>query len=287
MQTEHTIVDLVRNKDTQLPTLPVVVDKILNVTSSEKTSARDLADIIARDQAIANKTLRLANSSYYGFAKEIDTISRAVAMIGFDEIISLVLGIGVLSAFQQKSTHDLLDMQELWIHAIGCATATKRITRGKTTQMNEQLFLAGLLHDMGKVIFSIYFPDEYRAALKQAAAQKIPLFKAERDIFGLDHAALGGMLTERWNFPDAILMLIRYHHDPGSCPLEHQQQTLCIELADFLCHQAKIGSSGTPEVRSPALILKDSGVTPSELQRLVGELKQERKEIEDFFRIIR
>jgi len=283
---EHDIIDLIRSKDTQIPTLPFMVDKILSVTSSANTSARDLADSILQDQAIANKTLRLANSAYYGFAREIDTIQRAVAMIGFDEIVSLVLGISVFSTFQQKSTHGLLDMQDLWIHAIGCTAAAKKITGKKNININEQLFLAGLLHDMGKVIFAIYFPEEYRAVLGRTANEQIPLCSAEKEVFGMDHAELGGLLTERWNFPDTILMPVRYHHDSAHCPLEHQEWAECIELADFLCHLAKIGSSGAPMVKKPMAVMKEAGLTLDDMKQLTEDLKKDRKSIDDFFRVI-
>ena len=125
MSIRERIADLVRDQKTQIPTLPVVLNNIIKVASSETTSAGDLAHFIGRDQAMANKVLRLANSAYYRSSGQVDSIMRAIVVIGFNEIVSLTIGMGVFSALSKSNLHGLLDMNELWLHAIGCSFAAK------------------------------------------------------------------------------------------------------------------------------------------------------------------
>ena len=155
MTIKEKITEVVRSKNTQLPTLPVIVNNIMSATRDERTSAEDLAGFIIKDQAISNKILKLSNSAYYGLMKEVDSIPRAITIIGFNEVISLTIGMSVLSAFRQKDLHEIFDIRDLWLHSIGCATAAKEIAKKTTgSGMAEQIFLNGLLHDMGKVILA-------------------------------------------------------------------------------------------------------------------------------------
>ena len=135
MSIKEKITDLVRDRKTQIPTLPVVLNNIIRVASSEMASASDLADFIGRDQAMANKVLRLANSAYYRSSRQVDSITRAIVVIGFNEIVSLTIGMGVFSALSKSNLHGLLDMNELWLHAIGCSFAAKGLVRRSFSRM--------------------------------------------------------------------------------------------------------------------------------------------------------
>ncbi len=286
MDIQEKIENLVRDKRTQIPTLPVVVNNILQVAGDESTSAKDLADIIIRDQAIANKTLKLANSSYYGFSSKVDSIPRAIAVIGFNEVIGLTIGMSVFSAFNQKASNNTLDMRSLWIHAIGCGTAAKEISKRTGSNVTEQIFLAGLLHDMGKVILSVYFPEEYKTVLEEVKQSQTPLFRKEKEMLGLDHALLSGFLMERWNFPDSLLLPTRFHHSSTACPLEYQRDAMIIEVADCLCQRAEIGNSGNPVIVNVGNTVKELKITHSTIETLVKELKKQLSEIEAFFEVI-
>ena len=122
MDIKNKILDIVRSKNTQLPTLPVIVDKILSLARSEQSSAQNLADIVEKDQAISGKLLKLANSAYYGFMKEVDSLSRAITIVVFNEVIGLTIGMNVFSKFSKKDTHGIFNLEDLWLHSIACAT---------------------------------------------------------------------------------------------------------------------------------------------------------------------
>ncbi|MBL7178597.1 MAG: HDOD domain-containing protein [Desulfobacterales bacterium] len=281
------IEDLVRNKKTQLPTLPMVVDKVLNAAIDEKTSSKDLSGFINNDQALANKILRLSNSAYYGQMKQVDTIQRAITVVGFNEIIGLTIGMSVFSAFKQNPVHEVFDIRDLWLHSVGCATAAKEIGMKTGMKADEKLFLNGLLHDMGKVIFVVYFPKEYKAVLEDAGKNETVLFLKEKEILGIDHAVLSGLLMERWNFPESLVYPCRFHHDPTDCPQPYRYQATIVGLADFLCHQAGIGSSGNSVPDIPKTTARELRLSEKDLKELLQVLKKKRSSIQEFFELIK
>lgn len=281
------IIDLVRNKKTQLPTLPVIVNKILSVTANESTSTQDLADFISNDQALANKILRLSNSAYYGQMKRVDSIKRAVTVIGFNEVVGLTIGISVFSKFKESPVHKVLDLQDLWLHAVGCATAAKEIGLQTDSKAAEKLFLNGLLHDVGKVIFAVYFPKEYRAVLEHANKNETFLFLIENKMLGIDHAVLSELLMRRWHFPESLIFPCRFHHDPTHCPQAYKHHAMIVALADDLCYQAGIGSGGSPEPHIPETSVQELGLSKKDLKKLLWVLKEKHTSIQEFFELMK
>jgi HD-like signal output (HDOD) protein len=293
------VIDLVRDKRTQLPTLPVVLTNILQIASDESASASDLAVFISRDQAIANKVLRLANSAYYGLARKVDSIQRAIAIIGFNEIVSLAVGMGVFSTLSNRRADGLLSMRELWLHSIGCSFAAKQVvtrvraarTAGPGLQAlrqarGEELFLSGLLHDIGKVIFAIYFPQEYSVVLEAAEAERAPLQDKEHALLGLDHAEMAGLIMERWNFPEALQLPALYHHRPEACPEPYSSFAMVVAVANCLCHHAAIGHSGNPVMPDADPAYTYLGFAASDRAALLDQLKQQQPAIEQFLTVI-
>jgi HD-like signal output (HDOD) protein len=284
MEIKDEILKMIQKKDSDLPTLPVVIDRIISVASDKKTTTEELAEVISYDQAMTNKLLRLANSIYYAQKAQVETIKRSIAIIGFDEIIGIALGMGILSSFMDKSGLGL-DMKALWIHGIGVATASKELAKRTNPGIANKIFVPALLHDMGKVIFSIYFKDEYRKVQQLAMETKKPLYFAENAIFKLDHAILSALLMKRWNFPQSIMLPCRFHHNPESAPIKFRHQSLIINLADYLTQKAGIGHSGNPVPVTIKNSPKKIGLNPSILILMVDQLKRKEDEIKDFFKI--
>lgn len=286
MEINRKILDIVRGKDTKLPTLPVIVDNILTAARDERTSATDMADFITKDQAISNKILKLANSAYYGLMKEVDSIPRAITVIGFNEVIGLTIGMGVFSSMGKNDMNGLLDMKELWLHSIACATAAKKVAQKIRSSEADKTFLNGLLHDMGKVIFAVFLPDEYGEVLEKAKATGMPLYRAEKEILGTNHALLSGLLMKKWHFPDSLLSPSRFHHKSLYCDSAYQEHAMIVEFADFLCQKAKIGYGGNPVLPKIKRITDRLGVSSEEVETFVRELKDQRSQIEEFFELI-
>ena len=276
------ITDLIRSKRTQVPTLPAIVQKVINLACSDETTVPELGSLISRDQAIANKLLRLANSAYFGFSSKVDSIHRAISLIGFNEVLGLVVGMGVFSAFKGKGTKEVLDMRELWIHAIGCATAAREIAKKLLPGESELIFLNGLLHDMGKIFFAVYFPNEYGAVLRSAQEAQIPLFKQEKKMMGLSHADIVGLLMTHWRFPDNLIMPCQFHHRSDSCPSDYHQAALIVELADCLCNEAEIGTSGNPVIVRKEIVRRQLKLSSNSQKEVMLVLDEQEAEIEDF-----
>ncbi|MCP3871682.1 MAG: HDOD domain-containing protein [Desulfobacteraceae bacterium] len=284
MEIKTEVLKLIQKKESDLPTLPVVIDRIISVASEEKTTTEELSEVIAYDQGMTNKLLRLSNSVYYAQKTKVETIKRAITIIGFDEIIGIALGMGILSSFTNKSGLSL-DMKALWIHGIGVATVAKELAKRTNPGIANKIFIPGLLHDMGKVIFSTYFKEEYRKVRQLAMEKKRPLYFAENAIFKIDHATLSALLMKRWNFPQSIMLPCRFHHNPESSPIKFKHQCLILNLADYLTQKAGIGHSGNPVPMTIKNSPKKIGINPSILKLTIDQLKRKEDEIKEFFNI--
>jgi HD-like signal output (HDOD) protein len=282
MMNREAVVEIIRDRKTQLPTLPVVVNNILKAASDDRVSSRDLASFVKRDQAIANKILRLANSAYYGLVSEIATVSRAITVIGFNEVVSLTIGMGVFSTLSKQVTKHGIDVCGLWLHSIACGTACRTLGERKGFEDPARLFLNGLLHDTGKVLMAAYLPKEYDDVLRSASTAGESLHRVEAETLGMDHAVIGGMIMDRWRFPSSLVLPCRYHHDDSRCPPAFQRDADVVAVADFACHKADLGRSGNPRVLRPTPGMKRLGLASDDLKALIQGLREERERIEAF-----
>ncbi|MFN2267345.1 MAG: HDOD domain-containing protein, partial [Desulfonatronovibrio sp.] len=179
--------------DAELISVPRIFFLIREAIKDPRTSAKHIADIISKDQALAAKLLRLVNSAFYGFPSKIDTISRAVTIIGTRQLSSLALGLSTLSRFKNISP-EVMDMESFWKHSISCAIGAKTLAGYRKLPNTESFFICGLLHDLGKLIMLNYYPREYLNSLLWANKNKFSLTRAEKDFFVHDHATLGAKL---------------------------------------------------------------------------------------------
>jgi HD-like signal output (HDOD) protein len=284
MDIKAEILKMVQKKESDLPTLPVVVDRIISVASDPNTTTEELADVISYDQGMTNRLLKLANSIYYAQKTKVETIKRSITVIGFDEIIGIALGMSILSSFSDKSGMSL-DMKALWIHGIGVATVSKELAKRTNPSIASKIFIPALLHDMGKVIFSVYFKDEYRNVRQLAMEKKRPLYFAENAVLKIDHAMLSALLMKRWNFPQSIMLPCRFHHSPESAPIKFKHESMIINLADYLTQKAGIGHSGNPVPVTVKNSPKKIGVNRSILKLVIEQLRKKENEIKEFFNI--
>lgn len=229
-----------------LPTLPTVLGRILATAADPDASALDLGKHIAADQSLSATLLKLVNSAYYGFYRQIASISHAIVMLGFLEVRNLTL---TATAFRTLGIgNSEMDRTQLWRHSLGTAMAAERLAKLLKLQI-EGTFESGLLHDMGKVALDMLYPDEFREAAHRAQSQGRYITDTETEIFGMDHAEVGGILGEHWNLPPVVVEAIRYHHRPQEASIEPALVQI-IALANFLTYQAGLGelSNGLPPV---------------------------------------
>lgn len=196
-----------------VPPLPIVVNRMLQVAESPTSSAADLANIISDDTALTARVLRLVNSSFYGFSREITTVTEGVIMLGFATIVNLVVGMSVARAMDAGESR-VLDRQRFWQHSLGAAASARILSDLVDYPDPEEAFIAGLLHDVGKLFFDEYLPDEYAAVVSRLHAGEREELRAEREIMGTDHTVAGQMLLKKWRLPRLYQMAARYHHAP-------------------------------------------------------------------------
>ncbi|MCE5243748.1 MAG: HDOD domain-containing protein [Syntrophobacteraceae bacterium] len=293
------VAHLARGRQIQIPTLPVVIHGILRLAGDDRASTKDLAEFIGRDQAIAARVLRLANSAYYSRLRKVETISRAVSVVGFSQVMSLAMGMRVFSAVQMSGARGSLDITLLWMHSLACCFASRQIVslmeRGRSTEgrgfsgqpLELPVYLGALLHDIGKAVYALHFPEELKAVLKAAKDSGEPLDSVERRVLETDHAALAGQMMDAWNFPDSIALPVRHHHNPQACRPEHRTAAAIVSLADYVAHKARIGGSGNaccPFPRSAVRMLK---LHDADVPVLVRGLKEHRPGIQKFLTLMR
>ena len=237
-----------------LPTLPQVASKLMNIISNPLTSTSDVAFVVGQDLSLSAKILRLANSAFYGIPRSITNINNAVVVLGLKVINTMVLSLTVFDMFpEDKHTRGLFDRKAFWIHSLACGLMAKNLT----TKMNkltlfdpEEAFCAGLLHDIGKVVMEQYLHDEFHSALKFAKQNKIPLHAAEKTELGYTHTEIAEWLTSGWGLPMEIQLPLIYHHAPAVSIQCNDIVTLC-HLSDWLCYQ--IGAVIDADYTAPEL----------------------------------
>ncbi|MBN1982313.1 MAG: HDOD domain-containing protein [Chitinivibrionales bacterium] len=239
-----------------LPTLPTVISKMLELVDNPKTSTAILAKLISTDQALTSRILKLANSAYYGFAREIYTVDMAIVVMGFNAVKEMGLSLSVFDMFKEASNCHHFDITQFWRHCIGCAVSARILAKYFQTIRTAESFVAGLLHDMGKIIINQYFNEKFVEIITTVLQTKEKTEIVEERILGAHHGTIGGWLANRWHLPHLITDTVSFHHNPWDGPEAHRPFIALITCADYLCHTHSIGSSG----RADALIL-DSRVS--------------------------
>ncbi len=231
-----------------LPSLPHIFSRLIELMGDTISSADDFARVILKDPALSARLLKIVNSPFYGFRAEIDTVSQAVTIIGINDLYALCLGTSVLSAFRTIPI-ELVDMPSFWKHSIACGIIARTIAENKGYAHRERFFVAGLLHDIGRLIMYHHLPDHSQAALDYAARHALLLSHAETEVLGFDHTRMGGMLIKKWKLPKELDHMIRYHHTPEYGM--HPEESAVIHIADVIANAFQTGTSG--EVLIPQL----------------------------------
>ncbi len=266
----------------ELPTLPTSLLKIIEVIENRESSAQDLANVISRDQSISSVILRLVNSAFYGHLRQISSMSHAVVILGYQTVKTMALGVSVFQT--SPHGHSPFNRGDFWVHSIGVATIAKRIASLSSRPVDpDTAFLAGLLHDIGKVIFDNYFFDDYAKAVKTAFKRNVWVGSLEQEMMGMTHAEGGYHLARKWQFPPEVIDAIRYHHKIVDAPIGSIPISAVVHVADILCRQIRLGTAGD-EVN---LIIDPSthkvlGLDADQLSDLALALDAERESIEEF-----
>lgn len=233
----------------QLPTLPEVYSRLRQVLANPKTSAQEVASIIEQDQALSSKVLKIVNSAFYGFPQKVSTISHATVILGFNEIRNIAFSASVINMFNQEGDDPLFHYKGFWEHALGVAVCSRIIAKKVGTAFiknPEEAFIAGLMHDVGKITQEQYMAKEYRPVLEMARENKLSLREAEKAVLGFDHQEVGEYLAENWNLPSILSVAIGYHHTPRAFSKEDPSfpMVCVVHIANTLVRALNVGWGG-------------------------------------------
>ncbi len=280
------IKDKILSKLIDLPTLPEVVNKVMEIANNPRSSAADMAKVISQDQALTARILKLVNSAYYGFPRRISTIAQAIVILGFRTVRDLVLNISILDMFNSKKQAGI-NIEALWLHNLAVAVTSKVLAKRMGYDQPDEAFTAGLLHDIGKLAMIKLFPQEYEKIVNIAQGSSRWIRDVEESFLEVDHALIGKWIADHWKFPPQLTRAIHMHHQPH-LESEYPELTSIVHGADVLARIKKIGSGGDEQIPSfkkeAWIILK---LKPQDLNEIYAEIDKDIEGAITFLKVIR
>lgn len=225
-----------------LPTLPKIISKIMEVFEDPYANAENLTKVISLDQTLTLKTLKLANSAYYGFPRQIEDVTEAIVVLGFLTVRNLILTSSIYDIFikdkEKNKTEFDFDITNLWRHSISVAIITKNLVQkiniGHILDEKE-VFTLGIIHDIGKIFLDIYFNNDFHKILKNHRLNPDkPITEIEKNILGITHSEIGALIIDKWNLPEIYIIPVKYHHNPSF--IKSNYYTLILYIADILSY---------------------------------------------------
>jgi len=229
-----------------VPSLPAVFLRLTAVVDDPRSAIRDMEEVVYEDPALAGRLLRLANSAYFGFPGHVDSLSRAITLVGTRQLRDLALATSVLDLFVGVSS-EMVSMRSFWRHSVSTGLIARALATWRREANAEQFFVAGLLHDIGRLVLLLKASESMVQALQRSRNSDVLLHVVERDILGFDHATVGNELLQQWNLPPAICAAVAYHHMPMQAGANVPTAAL-VHVADVMANAMAFGSSGMDAV---------------------------------------
>jgi len=274
--------ELPRMRD-DLPFSPEVLRKLFVQTgAASMASLEEVGKTMGNDQGLTTRILSLANSAYYGLQAEVQSVSRAAAVLGMSEIRNIVLTLGVNGLASRYDMPADFDLGEYWKHQFFVGMIAKEISRLTEVGKPDNMFTAGLLHDIGKLITALRRPDDWAAIRELAESEDMFDAEAEDEYWGMDHAVIGALVLKSWDLPPALVEPVNWHHAPELSP-GHSNESTVISLSDCAAHAVE-DEEGRYADRLEALC-PDLEMEVDEVMELAEELK-ESEDIEQFVRLL-
>lgn len=277
-------IEKIIKKIDKLPTLPLIVTKLSELIKNPNTSANDIQNIIAKDQALTARILKLVNSAFYGFSERISSMSHAIVILGFNTIKNVALTASVFDMFGKKEEKDVFNKEAFWMHSIAVAGTARVVAKHLRVPIMEDVFIAGLLHDVGKVILDQYLPNEYAKVCALIKEKNCLIAEAEYEVLDFTHSQVGGYLTTHWKLPPGLVQMVGLHHRP-ELGGDLAKATFCIHLADILVRAMEIGSGGDNKI--PIInkkLWEEFGLNEQVLQLIMIDMQNELRDVEQFVR---
>lgn len=259
----------------QVSSLPVIYSKINEAVSDPRSSMKDISTIISDDPGLTSRLLQMVNSAFYSFPSKIETVSRALFIVGTQQVRDLALATSVMNLFK-GIPEDLVSMESFWRHSVACGIAAKILATYRRCEMNvERFFAAGIIHDIGRLIIYKKIPEKAREMILRSKSDGKLLTTVEKESMGYDHSELGRVLVGFWNLPPSLEEVVAYHHAPRDAR-RYPVETAVVHIADIIAHAMQLGSSGEhyiPRVDEKAWEI--IGIPTSVLSPTIDQLERE------------
>jgi putative nucleotidyltransferase with HDIG domain len=268
----------------KMPAFPRSVQQVVQLTSDVNASAKDIVRVIECDPVMTVKILKAINSPFYGLPQKITSVQRAVVHIGLNTIKNMALGVAAMGMLNANNKANF-NTSEFLLHSLSTAAISKILAEriGLSSVECSDCFVAGLLHDFGKVVFAEFMPDEFKLALEKSKEQQLPLHQTEHEFIGLSHTEAGKMLAEKWQLSETLIDAIAHHHDLG-----HKQNVLrdCVFAANQISKHMQFGDSGNPLVEEfPKSIAARFGLDLPAMCETLGNLDYIKTEAQSFINL--
>lgn len=272
---------LIANANT-LISLPEVSLRVNEIANDPSSTSEDMAALLSQDPALVVRLLRIANSPYYGLSKEIETINRAVAVLGTNKIRDLVLSSSANDTFE-GIPNNLISMQDFWHHSLYCGLLAQILATKSKKANADSIFIAGLLHDIGQLLMFNQLPDQSHEViiLLMEGSEDLDTFEAERHIFGFDHMQVGAALIKSWHLPPLLEECVGFHHEPQKAK-KFPAEVALINIANAVAVMADFNSINEddeiPMINPASWDL--SGLSKADLPDAIEKAQAEIKEVE-------
>ncbi len=266
----------------QLPSIPEVASKIMNMINDPDVSFKRIAEEISKDQAMTTNILKLCNSAFFSKGKEITSIDRAIVTLGLKEINDIVLVIAAKPVLDKAIIGYDLGKGDLWKQGLVAATISKNIAMKKNKGIADIVFTGGLIHNVGKVVLALYVQNTFNEILNTVKERGITFNEAEKEIMGFNHQEVGEKILSKWNFPPVLKSIVRYYHEPQNAPDEHKVEVSIVHVAHSLSIMAGIGvgSDGLYHEFNDFAV-KSAGLSGEELEELFSKMPNVLKQIRE------
>jgi HD-like signal output (HDOD) protein len=225
-----------------ISSLPMIFTRINDAVNNPRSSIADIGRVISEDPGLTARLLRIVNSAFYSFPSKIDTISRAVTIVGTQQLRDLALATSVMKVFK-GIPEDLMNMEAFWCHSVGCGITARVLASHRREANLERHFVTGMLHDIGRLLLFMNLPKQARTALMRCQSSGELLYQVEYEEIGFDHATVGSALLQAWNLPASLEEVVAFHHAPQKA-LRYPIESAIVHVADIIAHALELGSSG-------------------------------------------
>lgn len=259
-----------------LPTIPHTMQQVLSEIESITSSAETLQAIIAQDPVLTAKIIKMANSVFYSPIQEISSVARAIVTMGFSEVRDVVISLSLAGIFCEDLGFDEFNSTDLWIHSIAVGITAKKIATVIPDLDPEDMFTAGILHDLGRLVYCLYFKDELKEVLSISASTGKNLDIAEVD-YGLTHSDIGASLAEHWNLSELLTNVIKHHHNPKEAG-DYVKEASVVFLADAITKALGIGWTGIGD-QGKIVVPNALGLDEKTVKEIASQLNGEKERI--------